>query len=56
MKNFIGKGKSIKEYFYFSWSYFYCSAGYYFCAKSHIPLCNEFDKRKFLAGRGYLLG
>jgi len=54
MKNIIGKGKSVREYFYFSWSYFYFSFGYFFYAKLYIPLCNEFNKLKFVLHRSPL--
>jgi hypothetical protein len=55
MRNIIGKGISGREYFYFSWSYLYFSAGYFFCKKSYIPLYNESNKLKFLAGRKFLM-
>ncbi|MBP1744849.1 MAG: hypothetical protein H6Q58_1827 [Firmicutes bacterium] len=56
MEKIIGKGISVKKFFYFSWSYLYFSFCYLFCAKLNIPICNEFDKLKFLAGRKFLLG
>jgi hypothetical protein len=55
MGNIIGKGISGREYLYFSWSYLYFSAGYFICKKLNIPLHNEFNKLKFLAGRKFLL-
>jgi len=55
MENIIGKGISGKVYFYFSWSYLYLSAGYFFCKKKYIPLCNEFNKLKFIPGGEFLL-
>jgi hypothetical protein len=51
MENIIGKGISVREYFYFSWSYFYFSAGYFFYAKLYIPLHNELNKLKIILHR-----
>lgn len=47
MENIIGKGISVKEYFYFSMSYLYFSFWYFLYAKLYIPRCNEFDKQRF---------
>jgi len=55
MRNIIEKGIRVREYYYFNWSYLYFSAGYFFCKKLNIPLYNESNKLKFLAGRKFLM-
>lgn len=46
MENIIGKGISVKEYFYFSFSYLYFSSWYFLYAKLYIPFFNEFGKQR----------